>query len=108
MYDKNTVYVIGHGKTNTDNAITEKFKIFFIGFIIDSETDEIVDIGCSATIPATEEFIASIFVGRKFDKFYEDIEQEVMRRYFGSSQKAIVVAYKDALKKYCEVKAKYY
>ena len=108
MYNKNTVYVIGHGKTSNDNAITERFKIFFIGFIIDTETDEIVDIGCSTTLPTTEEFIAGIFVGRKFDKFYDDIEQEVIRRYFGSSQKAIVVAYKDALKKYQEVKEKYY
>jgi len=28
MYDKDTVYIIGHGKTNKDNAITEMFKIF--------------------------------------------------------------------------------
>lgn len=108
MYDKNTVYVIGHGKTSTDNAITERFKIFFIGFVIDSKTDEVVDIGCSTTIPTTEEFIASIFVGRKFDRFYKNIEEDIIRRYFGSSQKAIVVAYKDALKKYREVKEKYY
>lgn len=108
MYDKNTVYIIGHGKTGTDNAITEKFKMFFMGFIIDTETDEIVDLSCSATIPTTVEFVASIFVGRKLDKFYKDIEEEVMRRYFGSSQKAIVVAYKDALKKYREIKEKYY
>ena len=30
MYNKNTVYVIGHGKTSSDNAITEKFKLFFM------------------------------------------------------------------------------
>ncbi|MTI71043.1 MAG: DUF3870 domain-containing protein [Firmicutes bacterium] len=100
MYDKNTVYIIGHGRTGTNNAITEQYKIFFIGFVVDFKTDEIVDLGCSVTIDTTEEFIASIFVGRKFDRFYEDIEQEVYRRYFGSSQKAIIVAYKDALKKY--------
>lgn len=108
MYDKNTVYVIGHGRTNSDNAITERFKIFFIGFIVDTTDDKIVDLSCSATIPTTQKFIASIFKGRKFDKFYKDIEEEVMRRYFGSSQKAIVVAYKDALKKYRQVKEKYY
>lgn len=108
MYDKDTVYIIGHAKTNTDNAITEHFKIFFMGFVVDITNDEVVDLGCSATIPVTQEFIASIFVGRKFDRFYEDIETEVMRRYFGSSQRAIIVAYKDALKKYSEVKSKYY
>ncbi len=108
MYAKNTVYVIGHGKTSKENAITEQFKLFFIGFVINVETDEVVDISCASTISTTEKFIASIFVGRKFDKYYEDIEEEIMKRYFGSSQKAIIVAYKDGLKRYEEVKAKYY
>lgn len=108
MYDKNTVYVIGHGKTNVDNAITERFKIFFIGFVIDTENHEVVDLSCSATIPATQEFIASIFVGKKFDSYHKEIEDEVTRRYFGTSQKAIIIAYKDALKKYNEVISKYY
>ncbi len=108
MYDKDTVYVIGHGKTNRDNAITEKFKIFFIGFVIDTKTDKVVDLSCSATIPTTSQFIASIFIGKKFDKYYSNIEEEIKRRYFGSSQKAIIIAYKDALKKYLEVKSKLY
>jgi len=108
MYDKNTVYIIGHGKTSKDNAITDQFKIFFIGFVIDTKTDEVVDLSCSATIPTTSEFVASIFVGRKFDRYYEDIEEEIVRRYFGSSQRAIIIAYKDALKKYLKVKEKYY
>jgi hypothetical protein len=106
MYDKNTVYVIGHGKTSSDNAITDRFKIFFIGFIIDTQTDEIVDLACSATIPTTQNFIASLFKGRKFDRYYEEIENEIMTRYFGTSQKAIIVSYKDALKKYHKVKTK--
>ena len=52
MYKDTTVYVLGHGKTSSDNAITSTFKIFFIGFVIDRETDEIVDLECSATIRA--------------------------------------------------------
>lgn len=108
MYGKKTVYVIGHGRTSNDNAITQHFKIFFIGFVVDVDTDEIVDLGCSATINTTQTFIASIFIGRRFDRYYEDIEDEIMRRYFGTSQKAIIIAYKDALKKYHEVKGRYY
>lgn len=108
MYDKNTVYIIGHGKTTSDNAITEQFKIFFMGLVIDINTDEIVDLSCSATISTTPEFVASIFVGKKLDNYKEEIEKEIKRRYFGSSQSAIIVAYKDAVKKYKEVKNKYY
>ncbi|MBN2898426.1 MAG: DUF3870 domain-containing protein [Clostridia bacterium] len=104
MYSKDTVYVVGHGRTGTDNAITAHFKIFFIGFIIDSATDTVVDLGCSVTVAITEKFIQSIFIGKKFDEYHSEIEDEIQRRYFGSSQKAIIIAYKDALKKYRETK----
>jgi hypothetical protein len=108
MYNEKTVYVIGHGKTSSDNAITEQFKIFFIGFVIDTTNDEVVDLSCSSTIPTTQQFISSLFVGKRFDQYYRDIETNITRRYFGTSQKAIIIAYKDALKKYHEVKSKHY
>lgn len=38
----------------------------------------------------------------------EDINEEIRRRYHGTSQKAVLVAYKEALRKYIEVKARYY
>lgn len=108
MYNKNTVYIIGHGKTNIDNAITDQFKIFFIGFVIDTLTDEVVDAKASATIEITSEFISSIFIGKTFDSIDVAVEQEIKRRYFGSSQRAIIISYKDAVRKYKEVKEKYY
>lgn len=108
MYSSSTVYIIGHGRTSSDNVITERFKIFFINFIIDTKNDEVVDLSCSATIPTTQEFIASLFVGKKFDKYYKEIEEEILKRYHGTSQKAIIIAYKDGLKRYIEIKNKYY
>lgn len=108
LYRDSTVYIIGHGKTGSNNAITEKFKIFFIGFVVDVETDKIVDLSCSATIDTTRNFIRSMFIGKKFDKYYMDLEEEIKRRYFGSSQRAIIISYKDALNKYEDVKRRYY
>lgn len=108
MYHENTVYVIGHGKTSTDNAITEQFKIFFIGFVVDVTTDEIIDLSCASTIPTTQNFISSLFIGKKMDQYDPSIEESILRRYFGTSQRAIIIAYKDALKRYNEVKNKMY
>ena len=104
MYKDTTVYVVGHGRTGSDNAITSNFKIFFIGFVIDRETDEVVDLECSATIDITKRFVHDIFIGKSFARYDEKITENIMRRYFGSSQKAIIIAYKDALKKYNEIK----
>ena len=98
MYNKNTIYIIGHGKTSLDNAITERFGIFFIGFVIDTETDKVIDLSCASTISTTE----------KFDKYYKEIEEEILTRYFGSSQKAIITAYKDAFRRYKKIISNYY
>jgi flavin-binding protein dodecin len=103
MYDKNTVYIVGNSRTNTDNAITQNFISFFIGFVVERDSGEIVDISCSSTIRTTEEFIASLFMGKSLKSFDEAMENEIRNRYFGSSQKAIIVAYKDAVKKFNEI-----
>jgi hypothetical protein len=108
LYNKDTVYIVGHGKTSNDNAITEQFKIFFIGFVIDTKTDKIIDLGSSTTIDVTSNFIKSMFVGKSFKAYSEEIEADILKRYFGSSQKAIITAYKDALKKYESIKTKHY
>lgn len=99
-YHSRTVYVVGHGKTSVDNAITTNFKIFFIGFVIDTETNCVVDLEASTTLSITNEFIKSIFLEKRFDSYDCEIEAELLKRYFGTSQKAIITAYKDALKKY--------
>ena len=108
MYSKNTVYIVGHGKTSCDNAITSNFKIFFIGFVVDTTTDEIVDLECSATISITSRFVHDLFIVKSFDEVDPEMESEIAGRYYGTSQKAIIAAYKDAVKKYKEIKNKYY
>ncbi|MDF2040215.1 DUF3870 domain-containing protein [Bacillus sp. CMF12] len=102
MYRQNTVYIIGDSKTSLNNPIMQKYNGFFIGLVIDRETDEIVDAECSSTINLTSLFIKSIFVGKSIleaDKVMEDIES----RYFGSSQKALMVAFKNAHIKYTQI-----
>lgn len=108
MYGKNTVYVVGNSKTNIDNAITSKFNSFFIGFVVNTEDDTIVDLSCTSTIRITDDFVRELLIGRKMTELDPSLEEEIRRRYHGCSQRAIVVAFKDASKQYNEVKAKYF
>lgn len=98
-YDKDTVYIIGDAQSSSNNPITQQFSAFFIGLVVDTTNHKIVDAGCSSTIPLTSEFVRSIFVGHSMFA-PEPIMQEIRRRYYGSSQKALIVAFKDAHKKY--------
>ena len=102
-----TIYIIGESRTNLDNAITVIYNSFYIAFEVDVKTDIIVDAGCTHTIQITEDFIKKLFIGNTIVDF-ESMEREIKRRYHGTSQKAVIVSLKDAIKKYQEVKLKFY
>lgn len=103
MYNNNTIFIIGDSKSSQNNPITLRFNQFFLGIVVDQTNGRIIDAECSATIPLTVRFIRSLFIGRYMND--PSIIEDIQRRYFGSSQKALIVAYHDAQKKYNQVAA---
>ncbi|MFZ5966053.1 MAG: DUF3870 domain-containing protein [Bacillota bacterium] len=103
-YDKNTIYIVGDAKTSTTNPITLQYSAYYIALVIDADTERIVDVGVSATLPITSGFVRSVFLDYSMREGLEPMVEEIMRRYHGSSQKALIVAWKDAFKKYEQVK----
>ena len=95
-----SVYLIGESRTNLDNAITKIFNSFYLAFEVDPETDQILQFGCTHTVDLTEEFLSRLFVGRNLWERKETLVAELNRRYGGSSKRAIMVAYLDAIKRY--------
>lgn len=99
---KNTLYLTGEARTNSDNAITKIYGVFYLAFEIE-ENDEIINMDSNATLELTRDFIRKIFVGKNITD--EDlITKEILRRYNASSTKAIISAYKDALQRYKKLK----
>ncbi len=96
MYASNTIYVVGDAKAPQNNPITEKFKSYFVAFVLVKETGEIVDADCSATIALTSQFVKYLFLHKNIND--PALVMEIKDRYFGSSQKALLVALKDAQK----------
>lgn len=86
-----------------DNAITKVYGSFYIAFEVEPSTGRILEADCSRTLDLTREFIRKIFVGKLIHKDSEAIEAEVKRRYYGSSVKAILVAYRDVVKRYLKL-----
>jgi len=100
-----TIYITGEARTTIDNAITKMFGTFYIAFEIILSTDEIVDVDCNATLRLTRDFVTRLFLNHNIIKDEEILKKEVVTRYFGSSTKAILSAYHDALQRYKKVKA---
>lgn len=99
---KNTLYLTGEARTNSDNAITKIYGVFYLAFEIE-ENGEIINMDSNATLELTRDFIRKIFVGKNITD--EDlITKEILDRYNASSTKAIVSAYKDALQRYKKLK----
>jgi hypothetical protein len=99
LFDKDTIYIVGDAQSSSNNPITQQFSAFFIGLVVDTTNNKIVEAACSSTIQLTSDFARSLFVGHSIldsDK----VGDEIRSRYFGSSQKALIAAFKDAQKKY--------
>ena len=99
-----TIYITGEARTTIDNAITKKFGTFYIAFEIILSTDEIINMDCNATLRLTRDFIKRIFLNHNIIKDEEILKKEIATRYFGSSSKAILTAYHDALQHYKKIK----
>ena len=99
-----TIYITGEARTTIDNAITKMCGTFYIAFEIILSTDEIVDVDCNATLRLTRDFVSRLFFNHNIIKDEEILKKEVVTRYFGSSSKAILTAYHDALQHYKKIK----
>lgn len=95
-----TFFVIGESRTNADNAITKIYGSFYVAFEIDEETEQVLDFNCTHTLELTEQFLKRIFVGQHFPSIDTWLEEVLEYRYGGSSRRAVVVSYRDALKRY--------
>lgn len=103
-YSENTLYIVGNSKSQQNNPITQLYGQFFIGFIVDKDTGIIVDAECNAIITLTNNFIKDLFIGESIEADFDSFKRKITERYLGSSQKAILVAFKDAQKKYIDHK----
>lgn len=98
--ENQTLCIIGNAKSQHGNPITHQYSSFFVTFIADAETGEIMDAEVSVALKLTGDFLRNLFVGKTLAEVDESLLQDIYTRYLGSSQKALQVAYKDAVKKY--------
>jgi hypothetical protein len=98
-----TYFIVGHAKTSSDNPITKHYSIFFMAFVVEAEKGTIRDLDASVILPLSNTFIKSLFIGRSIAEEDPGLIGEIQRRYHGTSKKALIVAYKDAVKKFRDI-----
>jgi hypothetical protein len=99
-FAKDTLLVVGNAKTTSDNPITHQWAAFFITFVVTAAEGRILDAEASVILPLSNRFIRDLFVDGSLASEDKDLIADIQKRYHGSSRKALIVAYKDAVKKY--------
>ena len=96
----NSIFVVGESRTNADNAITKLYGSFYMAFEVEEGTHTVLDFSCTHTLRTTEDFLGKLFLGHSLLQVGDTLEDELNRRYGGSSRKAVLVSYRDAVKRY--------
>lgn len=100
-YAKTTIYLSAYAKLPIDMPSGGMYKALDIGLIIDHEKEEIADASITLLTEETKRFLKSIMIGYQFGSGgIEPLLDEIRKRYFGSSQKAICVTLKLIFDKY--------
>lgn len=95
-----SLYIIGESRTNADNAITRIYGSFYMAFEVDRETEQVLHFNCTHTLDLTEDFLRRIFLNTAFSDIDSWLEPVLLKSYGGSSRRAILSAYRDALKRF--------
>ena len=99
-HGKDTIYIIGIAKSQQHNPITQQYGRFLLGFVVNRNTGDILSCGSTVVMKSTYDFLDELFQGRNIEADGELIRSEIENRYFGASQKAILVAYRDAQRRF--------
>ena len=100
MYGRDTIYIIGIAKSQQHNPITQQYGRFLLGFVVNKDTGISESCGSTVVMKSTYDFLDEMFRGRNIDTESELIRSELENRYFGASQKAIMVAFRDAQRRF--------
>ncbi|MBU5439307.1 DUF3870 domain-containing protein [Tissierella sp. MSJ-40] len=104
-YGPDTVYFVSYSKLPEDISATYVHKVVGVGFLINTKTGIIEDVMVTLISDLCKDFLAYLMIGHNIERDgIDELIEKVDKRFFGSSQKAIIVGIKGAYAKYIQWK----
>lgn len=104
-YGEDTVYFVSYSKLPQEISATYVHKVVGVGFLINTKTGIVEDVMVTLISDLCKEFLAYLIVGHNIEKYgVDEIINKVEKRFFGGSQKAIVVGIKGVYSRYLQWK----
>ena len=102
-YGEDTIYFVSYAKLPQDISATYIHKVVGLGFLINTKTGIIEDVMVTLISDLCKEFLAFLMVGHNIKKDgVDELIKKVDERFFGHSQKAIIVAIKGNYGRYLQ------
>ncbi len=100
-YGEDTVYFVSYSKLPQEISATYVHKVVGVGFLINTKTGVIEDVMITLISDLCKEFLAFLIIGHNIERDGIDgIVDKVEKRFFGGSQKAVIVGIKGVYSRY--------
>ena len=99
-YPDDSVFITGVAKVTKDDAINAMYGTFSLSMVIDIHTNKILNASANMVMEDTNLFLKDIFIGRNIVTDINTISEIVKKRFLALSQKAVIVALRDAQNRY--------
>ena len=102
MYSKDCVYFSGSARLPSTIPSGSMYEIINVGMMINTKTGEIVDVSATLLSNGAKRFLDYLIIGHNLhdEGGIDSLLNEITERYFGDSQKAILVAIKTVYERY--------
>jgi len=103
-FGEDTVYFVSYAKLPADISATYVHEVVGVGFLINTKTGIIEDVMVTLISDLVKDFLAYLMIGHNIEEGVDEIIEKVEARFFGQSQKAVVVAIKGVYRRYLQWK----
>lgn len=104
-FGPDTVYFVHYSKLPDDMSASYVHKFVGVGFLINTKTGIIEDVMVTLISDLCKEFLAYLMIGHNIDRDgVDELIERVEKRFFGASQKAIIVCIKGIYARYLQWK----
>ncbi len=95
-----TIIVAGSARLPENNTANHVFGFFAIELEIDLADNKIVDVSCTMLPSLGEKIVCNALLGNETEKGIGDAIEQLERRFFSVTKRAIIAALEDAYKWY--------
>lgn len=100
-FSEEHVYFVSYAKLPEDMSATYIHRVVGVGFLINTKTGIIEDVMVTLLSDLCKEFLHYLIVGHNIEEDgVEELVEKIENRFFGYSQKAIIVAIKGVHRRY--------